>query len=587
MTRFQRNLALILSVVTCLGGFRHRAWAQFETRGSSAASEAPRALATGDFNHDGKLDLAVGTWLPTSQLAVLLGNGDGTFQPATYYSISSQAESVDSIAVADFNHDGILDLAVNDAQDLSVKVFLGNGDGSFQTPINLPLGANCGPIELMVGDFNGDGNPDLVTIDESGLCPDISVIFGNGDGTFQPPINTPAPYPAHAFAVGDFNQDGKTDLVTVGVFGTLSEAGILLSNGDGTFQAKGTYNLNTTASVAVADLTGDHKLDIVTIGGGGFSVLLGHGDGTFDPPQTYTIEGAVGISGIRIADLNGDGKPDLAVVGAYSKGSGYAEYAGLSVLLGNGDGTFQPATTFPGAAGSAPAVGDFNGDHQLDLVVSANNNVTVLLNTGVVSFSPTTPLSFTDQLVGTTSTPQSVTLTNTGNAALSISSVSVTGQFQLSGNTCGSSVAPGGNCTLSVTFQPQSRGTHNGLLGINDSASSKPQVVELTGKGTFVSLSPTQLTFPAQKVGTKSAPQSVTLTNTGPTALTIFSVTITKLEEFTQTNNCVPQVAAGASCTIEVTFTPTSKGTHEATLSLSDNGGSSPQTVPLTGTGTN
>jgi len=79
----------------------------------------------------------------------------------------------------------------------------------------------------------------------------------------------------------------------------------------------------------------------------------------------------------------------------------------------------------------------------------------------------------------------------------------------------------------------------------------------------------------------------VTLTNTGPTALTIFSVTITKLEEFTQTNNCVPQVAAGASCTIEVTFAPTSKGTHEATVSISDNGGSSPQTVPLTGTGTN
>ncbi|HYA24647.1 MAG TPA: FG-GAP-like repeat-containing protein, partial [Terriglobales bacterium] len=547
----------------------------------------PVAIAAGDFNHDGKLDLVVGTWLPTSQLAVLLGNGDGTFQPAAYYGVSSQEESVDSVAVADFNHDGILDLAVNDAQDTSVKVFLGNGDGTFQTPIDVPLDPNCGPIEVMVGDFNGDGNPDLVSLAASGLCPDISVMLGNGEGTFQAPINTPAPYPAAHFAVGDFNRDGKLDLVTVGVFGTLAEAGILLGNGDGTFQPGATYNLpQTTASVAVGDLTGDHKLDIVTAGGGGVSVLIGHGDGTFDPPKTYVVDGA-GF-GIQMADFNGDGKPDIAVTSGYSKGN--LSFGTVSVLFGNGDGTLQPATTYPVGRDPVDMVaGDFNRDRQLDLAVVAEdaNVVTVLLNTGVVSFSPTTPLSFTDQLVGTISAPQSVTLTNTGSTALSISSVSVTGQFQLSSNTCGSSVAPGGNCVLSVTFQPQARGTQNGLLGINDSASLKPQVVELTGKGTFVSLSPTQLTFPAQKVGTKSTPQSVTLTNTGPTALTIFSVTITKLEEFTQTNNCVPQVAAGASCTIEVTFAPTSKGTHEATVSISDNGGSSPQTVPLTGTGTN
>jgi len=581
MIRFQRNLTLAWLLLVTLGNLSQRTWAQFETRGNSPVNYSPVALAVGDFNRDGRLDLAVALQLHSSQLAVLLGNGDGTFRPAAYYSVSTHEESVYSVAVADFNHDGILDLAVNDLLDLSLKVFLGNGDGTFQTPINLPLGPNCGPTEVMVGDFNGDGNPDLVTLDESGLCPDISVIFGNGDGTFQTPINTPAPYPASHFAAGDFNRDGKLDLVTVGVFGTLSEAGILLGNGDGTFQAGATYNVDTVASVAVADLNGDHNLDIVLGGLGAVGVLLGHGDGTFDSPQYYLVNGA--CCGIAIADLNGDGKPDIAVISSDSAGET------VSVLLGNGDGTFQPSVAYPiGKGNGGPVVGDFNGDHKPDLAVVASNTnvVTVLLNTGVVSFSPTTPLSFPDQLVGTTSSPQSVTLTNTGSTALSISSISVTGQFQLSSNTCGSSVAPGGNCTLSVTFQPQARGTQNGLLGINDSASSKPQVVELTGKGTFVSLSPTQLTFPAQKVGTKSAPQSVTLTNTGTTALKISSVTINK-SDFTETNNCVPQVGAGTNCTIEVTFAPTSKGTHEATVSISDNGGGSPQGVPLTGTGTN
>ncbi|HYA22720.1 MAG TPA: FG-GAP-like repeat-containing protein, partial [Terriglobales bacterium] len=500
----------------------------------------------------------------------------------TYYSISTQEQSVYSVTAADFNHDGILDLAVDDDLDYSLKVFLGNGDGTFQNPISLPLGGNCAPFEVMTGDFNGDGNLDLVTFDAGGLCPDISVIFGNGNGTFQWPINTPAPYPVSAFGVGDFNRDGKLDLVTVGQFGSTSEVGILLGNGDGTFQAGATYPiLGLPSYVAVADFNGDHKLDLAVSNGDSFvTIFLGNGDGTFTQGNKY----AVYLPGeIQASDLNGDGKLDLAVWGENSEGGV------VDVLLGNGDGTFQPPTAYSIAKGTGgPVVGDFNGDHQPDLAVVAHNTnlMTVLLNTGVVRFSPTTPLSFTDQLVGTTSASQSVTLTNTGSTALSISSVSVTGQFQVSSNTCGSSVAPGGNCTLSVTFQPQARGTQNGLLGINDSASSKPQVVELTGKGTFVSLSPTQLTFPAQKVGTKSTPQAVTLTNTGPTALNIFSVTINK-SDFTETNNCVPQVGAGANCTIEVTFAPTSKGTHEATVSISDNGGGSPQGVPLTGTGTN
>jgi hypothetical protein len=262
----------------------------------------------------------------------------------------------------------------------------------------------------------------------------------------------------------------------------------------------------------------------------------------------------------------------------------------VGVLLGNGDGTFQPVVNYPAGKGLAFVdVGDFNGDHKPDLVVALSSAVAVLLNTGVVSFSPTTPLNFPQQLVGTTSAPQKVTLTNTGSAALSISSMSVSSPFQLdSGTTCATSIAPGGNCILSVVFQATAEGTKNGLLSIHDSASTKPQVIDLSGAGTVISLSPAQLTFPPQKVGTKSAPQTVTVTNTGSTAVSVSSVTIAggNSRDYSQTNTCGSQIGAGANCTVTVTFMPGQKGTRTSTLEINDNGGSSPQGVPLTGTGT-
>jgi VCBS repeat protein len=193
-------------------------------------------------------------------VAVLLGRGDGTFQPATYYSIDSQVESVESLTVADFNHDGNLDIAVADRLATSVYVLLGNGDGTFQPPTPFPTIGY--PFFVTGGDFNGDHIPDLITADD--LCQCMSVLLGNGDGTFQPPIRTnPGYVPPTAIAVGDFNLDGKLDLAAAGQRFTNSEVEILLGNGDGTFQTGASYTVGSLPqSIAVADFRGNGKLEL-------------------------------------------------------------------------------------------------------------------------------------------------------------------------------------------------------------------------------------------------------------------------------------------------------------------------------------
>jgi hypothetical protein len=566
--RFLHAAALALIYAAGQGSL---ALAQFETRSSTPTDLSGFSLAVGDFNRDGKLDLAVAS----NDLQVFLGNGDGTFQlPANYLTGTGAI----FVAAADLNGDGKLDLAVADLNGLFI--LMGNGDGTFQTPVAYTTA--CIPVFVATGDFNGDKKLDLLVTYSSGNCPYVSIFLGNGDGTFQTtPINTTPLYSPTAPGIGDFNGDGKLDLAVAEQFGTISQVEILLGNGNGTFSAGAIYSVGSSpTSVAVADFRGNGKLDLaVATLVGGTDVLLGNGDGTFQANGGLATPDA---DWVLVADFNGDGKPDLAV----SQG----QPSGAAVALGNGDGTFQPVTFYP-AGKDAPfvAAGDFNGDHKTDLVLpyySFSYYVTVLLNAGVVSFSPTTPVNYPIQLVGTASPRQTVVLTNTGTTALSIKSLSTQAPFQAH-STCGSSVAAGSKCKINVVFKPQVIGSVTGTVSIVDSASSKPQVIELIGVGTVVGFSPVALTFPAQKVGTKSPPQNVTLTNHGATALAVTQIVVegTNYQEFFQTNNCPTSLNAGASCTIAVTFSPTKMGTRRAVISVEDDGGGSPQFVPLTGTG--
>ena len=548
-----------------------------------AAGSGPDSVAVGDFNGDGKLDLAVAN-SGSNDVSVLLGNGDGTFQTALH---SSVGVSPVSVAVGDFNGDGKLDLVVVNNGSNDVSVLLGNGDGTFQTALYSPL-VGVNPVSVAVGDFNGDGKLDLVVVNS--FSNNVSVLLGNGDGTFQTALDFDTGAGPVSVAAGDFNADGRLDLVVANF--AAGNVGVLLGNGDGTFQPAVNYGAGPLpVSVAVGDFNGDGKLDLAvanqSAGNAGPSmvgVLLGNGDGTFQPAVEYGAGSDTDSSSVALGDFNGDGNLDLAVANSGSTNR-------VSILLGNGDGTFQSAVDYAGGS-SLLAVGDFNGDGRLDTAVvdRASSTVSVLLQPGLVSgvnaiLSPTS-LTFATQLVGTTSPVQSVLLSNYGTTTLSIAGIAATNNFSET-DTCGSSLAAGASCTISVTFTPSVQGNLSGTLSITDDAAGSPQTVSFSGTGTVVELAPTHLSFGCYSfrniiTGTYacicSRAQTVTLTNAGATTLIINGITITG--PFSQANNCGTSVGAGQSCTITVDW---SHSEGVGVLSVSDNGGGSPQSVSLSG----
>jgi hypothetical protein len=353
----------------------------FQAAPSFDAGGTPVSVVTGDFNGDGIPDLAFSTSpnsQSTSSVSVLLGNGDGTFGPAVSYPVGFNPGNV---VVGDFTGSGILDLAVpipgNYPDPGSVEVLLGNGDGTFQPPIDYPVVGN--PNSLAVGHFSHSGALDLVANDM--VRGNVSVLPGNGDGTFGSPIVTPGLF-AGTMVVEDFNRDGISDLVYVTSTGARF-LDVALGNGDGTFGAPAAYESSASmGSIAVGDFTGNGVLDLAfttepaVFAPFSVDVLLGNGDGTFGPPVSYPIGPTAGT--VVAADFNGDGILDLAV----------NRDGTVQVLPGNGDGTFRTSPVrYAAAAGvnQTLAAADLNGDGSTDLVVTDpfTNQVVLLLNDGV------------------------------------------------------------------------------------------------------------------------------------------------------------------------------------------------------------
>jgi len=351
-----------------------------------AVGNRPTDIVVGDFNGDGKLDFAV-TNVGSNTVSVLLGDGRGGFTDAPGSPIPV-GNSPFHIAVGDFNRDGNLDLAVTNASSNSVSVLLGNGRGGFTAAPGSPFVVDFGPEGIAVGDFNGDGKPDLAILTYQGGN-HVSVLLGDGSGGF---INAPgAPFNVGigdvSIAVGDFNGDGNLDLAAPNA--GSNTVSVLLGDGKGGFSDAPGSPIpvgNFPADIAVGDFNGDGKLDLAITNiatrfpsltvTSNVSVLLGNGKGGFTAAPGSPFDVGNQPFGIAVGDFNGDRKLDLAV--ANTRGNN------VSVLLGDGSGGFRNAPGSPISVGNRPTnivFGDFNGDGKLDFAVTnaLDNTVSVLL----------------------------------------------------------------------------------------------------------------------------------------------------------------------------------------------------------------
>jgi FG-GAP-like repeat len=348
-----------------------------------AVGLGPDGAATGDFSHDGNTDLVVANYADSNNtVSVLLSNGDGTFQPQAAYTVTDangNGIGPASVAVGDFNNDGNLDIVTADYSDGFVSVLLGNGDGTFQNPVTYAVGNN--PISVAVGDFNHDGIADLVVASQnydattntyrSGT---VSVLLGNGDGTFQ----TAASYDVGAGpdAVATAVINGRYDIVTANAGdNTVS---VLQGNPDGTFQKAVSYQVgNIPESVAMGDFNGLVGIVAANFSDGTVSVLLGNDDGTFKKAVAYTV--GTDPQSVTVGEFNGHA--DIVTANNYSNT--------VSVLLGVGDGTFTNAVNYAvGYQPDAVTVGDFNHDNRPDIAVAnyQDGSVSVLSGRGDGTF---------------------------------------------------------------------------------------------------------------------------------------------------------------------------------------------------------
>jgi FG-GAP-like repeat/FG-GAP repeat len=384
---------------------------------------APSNLVIADFNNDGRLDIATAA----VGVDVRLGNGDGTFSGPT--SNLQSLAITGGLVAGDFNGDGNVDLVAIDQGSATgtpmIHTLLGNGNGTFNATTatqSFPTGF-APPIAV---DVNGDGKLDLVAVNSTAGT--VGVLLGNGDGTFENIATYSAVTNVRSVAAADFNSDGKIDLVVNG-----NSTALLFGNGDGTFGSPVTIAASAIpTTVAAGDLNGDGKADIVT----GNILYVGNGDGTFQSTTLAISED----SNVTLADMNNDGVPDLVASTA----------TGVGIALNNGDGTFRPETNYADSSANYLSIGDFNGDGNLDLmganidtetatVVPGNGDGTLLAASIIPSGDVSNPIP---GLTATQTHPseffgdfngdgiQDFAVANTGADTISISFGNADGTFQ-------------------------------------------------------------------------------------------------------------------------------------------------------------
>ena len=356
--------------------------ATYSTGSNSTGSNQPVGIAVADINGDNKPDL-ITAHFSSSTVEVLLGTGAGGFGSITTFSAGSSSNP-DDLAVADVNGDGKLDIVTANGSGLGAGVLLGTGTGSFGPATIFSTSTSNGANRITVADVNGDGKPDILTTDTDAANSTAKVLLGTGTGSFGPPMifslgTSSIPVD---IVVADVNGDSKPDILTANnLIGTV---GVLLGTGTGTFGTMAAFSVGTGSrpnGLSVADVNGDGKPDVLTANGntGTVAVLLGTGTGGFGTANTYFISGSGVPYAVAVADVNGDGKPDLLTANYGANTAG--------VLLGTSTGSFGAVTTFNTGSNSQPAaiaVADVNGDRRPDLLTAntGTNTLGVLLNTG-------------------------------------------------------------------------------------------------------------------------------------------------------------------------------------------------------------
>jgi FG-GAP-like repeat len=401
-----------VTILSSLGGGSFSATQTIVLPGTAPTS-APTSIVAGDFGN-GSFDLAV-TDSAANVVYILKGNGDGTFEPLPVASLVVGANPY-SIVAGDFGN-GHLDLAVADAGANDVSVLLGNGDLTFQAAIRSPTtsssklsasgAAGSFPVDIAAGNFNGDGRLDVAT--GNIRSSDITVLLGKGDGSFEAPPGSVVGSNAVAVATGDFTGNGN---LGVAVLNQASDSvTILPGNGDGTFQQPLSVALpqgSRATSIVTADFNNDGRADLAVADPfiGEVSILLGNGDGTF---QSSTIAVPGGPYAIAAGDFTGNGLVDLAVADQYS--------SSVTILLGKGDGTFtvgqtialvnpaDPTNPDPYFALDAIVAGNFTNSGHLDLAVAEPfiDAVTVLVGAGNGTFTQGSTISFGETIIAPSS----------------------------------------------------------------------------------------------------------------------------------------------------------------------------------------
>jgi hypothetical protein len=595
-----RPLALLPAVALALLCAPSAAAAvKFAPPTSFPAGYGPVEAATDDFNGDGDPDLALANSVPNT-VSVLLGTAGSDFGAPTAFPVGTTPWS---IATDDFNGDGDPDLVTTNVNSNNVSVLLGGAGGSFGPQTKFFAGS--APNSVASGDFNGDSDPDLVVTSVSDDSDDFSVLLGGPGGSFGSPTSVPIGTPQDSIGIGDFNGDGDPDLAVArrNPTGDASSVSVLLGRAGVSFGAPTDYGVGDAnpTSIAVGDFNGDADPDlaVATRGSsswleppGSVSVLLGGPGGSFGAQSANPVSG--GAASVHLTDLNADADPDLVVA------NGPADT--VSVLMGGAGGSFGVADSTPvgGENGATDAaVADFNGDVDADpdlAVADYTGVVSVLLNSRV-SLDPGR-LAFPPTVAGGGSERQTVVLTNDRAADLAVSNVALGGadaaSFATSEDTCsGATVPPGGTCHVRVRFRPVREGAHAARLEFTDDAPGGLQTASLSGTGTpQVRVSPNPIYFASRPDSTTSGPQSVSLVNLGVNKVVVSGVALTgadagsfrKPPEFDKCSGAT--VPVGGWCNVAVRFRPDGVGSKSAMLEFTDDALGSPHRVTLVGTGT-